>query len=177
MYSFSLIISLEYSTAKCGWSMTKSWGVHVMWVGERVLCLLQDLFKQGKSLLTLTLTWGNCKGSCNDYNWNSWAPFIALHTSRNVARLKRLKTIQVIEPSAVANACKKSTNSYCWSQVIMKGVYQEDYKIPIHSLWHAIEVLPQPSYVTSSCKSAIVTFALWRNRCAFSAWRTLACRN
>ena len=37
------------------------------------------------------------------------------------------------------------------------GVYQEDYKIPIHSLWHAVEVLPQPSYVTSSCKSAIIT--------------------
>ena len=36
------------------------------------------------------------------------------------------------------------------------GVYQEDYKIPIHSLWHAVEVLPQPSYVTSSCKSAII---------------------
>ena len=37
------------------------------------------------------------------------------------------------------------------------GVYQEDYKIPIHSLWHAVEVLPQPSYVTSSCKSAIAS--------------------
>ena len=31
----------------------------------------------------------------------------------------------------------------------------EANKIPIHSLWHAVEVLPQPSYVTSSCKSAI----------------------
>ena len=38
------------------------------------------------------------------------------------------------------------------------GFYQEDYKIPIHSLWHGVEVLPhaQPSYVTSSCKSAIL---------------------
>ena len=36
------------------------------------------------------------------------------------------------------------------------GFYQEDYKIPIHSLWHGVEVLPQPSYVTSSCKSAIM---------------------
>ena len=36
-----------------------------------------------------------------------------------------------------------------------KCVYQEVYKIPIHSLWHTIEVLPQPLYVTSSCKSAI----------------------
>ena len=36
------------------------------------------------------------------------------------------------------------------------GVYQVGYKIPIHSLWHAVEVLPQPSYVTSLCKSAIV---------------------
>ena len=35
------------------------------------------------------------------------------------------------------------------------GVYQEDYKIPIHSLWRAVEGLPQPSYVMSSCKSAI----------------------
>ena len=34
------------------------------------------------------------------------------------------------------------------------GVYQE-YKISIHSLWHAVEVLPQPSYETSLCKLAI----------------------
>ena len=27
--------------------------------------------------------------------------------------------------------------------------------IPIHSLWHAVEVLPQPSCVTPSCKLAI----------------------
>ena len=36
------------------------------------------------------------------------------------------------------------------------AVYQEDYKIPIHSLWHTVEILPQPSYMMSSCKSAIV---------------------
>ena len=36
------------------------------------------------------------------------------------------------------------------------GVYQEDYKIPIHSLLHAVEVLPQHSYVTSSCKSPAI---------------------
>ena len=46
-----------------------------------------------------------------------------------------------------------------WQQLLLiasyNSVYLEDYKIPIHSLWHAIEVLPQPSYVTSSCKSAI----------------------
>ena len=28
-------------------------------------------------------------------------------------------------------------------------------KIPIQFLWHAFELLPQPSYVTSSCKWAI----------------------
>ena len=28
-------------------------------------------------------------------------------------------------------------------------------EFPIHSLWPAAELLPQPSYVTSSCKSAI----------------------
>ena len=39
------------------------------------------------------------------------------------------------------------------------GVYQVGYKIPIHSLRHAVEVLPQPSYVTSLCKSAIVAGA------------------
>ena len=37
------------------------------------------------------------------------------------------------------------------------GDYQEGYKIPIHSLWHVVEVLPQPSYVTSLCKSAITS--------------------
>ena len=91
-----------------------------MWAGQRVLHLLQDLFKQGKLSLTLTLTWGDCKGSCNDYNWDSWAPCIALHASRNSAQhLKCLETIQVIEHSAVVNACKNSGNSYCWSKVIM----------------------------------------------------------
>ena len=54
-----------------------------------------------------------------------------------VQRLKRLETIQAIEHSVVVNACKKSG------------------KISIHSLWHAVEVLPQPSYVTSLCKLAI----------------------
>ena len=29
-------------------------------------------------------------------------------------------------------------------------------EFPIHSLWPAAELLPQPSYVTSSCKSAII---------------------
>ena len=90
-----------------------------MWAGQRVLDLLQDLFKQGNLSLTLTLTWSDCKGSCNDYNWGSWALCIALHASQNVAqRLKHLETIQVIEHSAVVNAFKKSVNSYCWSQVI-----------------------------------------------------------
>ena len=89
-----------------------------VWAGQQVLPLLQDLFKQGKLSLMLTLTWGDCKGSCNDYNWDSWAPCIALHASRNVVqRLKHLETIQVIEHCAVVNACKKGANSYCWSQV------------------------------------------------------------
>ena len=106
--------------AMCDWTMAKSRGVHVYVGGQRVLRLLQDLFKQGKLSLMLTLTWYNCKGSCNNYNWDSWAPYIALHASRNVMqRLKHLQTIQVIEPSAVVNACKKSANSYYWSQVIM----------------------------------------------------------
>ena len=92
-----------------------------MWAGQRVLHFLQALFKQGKLWLMLTWTWGDCKGSCNNYiyNWDSRAPSIALHASRNVAqRLKRLETIQVIEHCAVDNACKKGANSYCWSQVI-----------------------------------------------------------
>ena len=39
-------------------------GVHTcMWAGKWVLCLLQDLFKQTKLTLTLTLTWGNCEDS------------------------------------------------------------------------------------------------------------------
>ena len=39
------------------------------------------------------------------------------------------------------------------------GVYVEEYEIAIHSLRQAIKVLPQPSYVTSLCKSAIVSAA------------------
>ena len=90
-----------------------------MLAGQWALRLLQDLFKQGKLSLTLTLTWGNCKGSCNNYNWDSWAPSTALHASRNVAqRLKRLETIQMIEHSAVVNSCQKDANNCCWSQVI-----------------------------------------------------------
>ena len=119
MYNLSLIISLKYGRQ----SVAEPWLNHgecmYMWAGQRVLRLLRDLFKQGKLSLTLTLTWGNCKGSRTDYNWDSWAPSIALHASRNVAqRPKRLETIQVIEYSAVVNACKKSGNSYYWSQVI-----------------------------------------------------------
>ena len=38
-----------------------------MWAGQRALRILHDLFKQGKLSLTLTLTCGNCKGSCNQY--------------------------------------------------------------------------------------------------------------
>ena len=36
-----------------------------------------------------------------------------------------------------------------------KYVCQEECKFPIHSQWNAVGFLPQPSYVTSSCKSAI----------------------
>ena len=114
LYNFSLTISLKIVWLNHGECM-------YMWAGQWVLHLLQDLFKQGKLSLTLTLTWLDvtARGSCNDYNWDSWAPCIALHASRNVAqRLKRLETIQVIEHSAVVNACKKGANSYCWSQVI-----------------------------------------------------------
>ena len=66
-------------------------------------------------------------------------PCIDLHASWNVAQCQKcLETIQAIEHSAVVNACKKSSNSYYWSQVT--NVYQEEYKIPIHSLWHAVKV-------------------------------------
>ena len=84
-----------------------------MWAGQRVLCLLQNLFKQSNLSLTLTLARGKCWGSCSDYNWDPWAPHIALHASRNVPRrLKRLETVQVIEHSVVVNRCKMGSNSY-----------------------------------------------------------------
>ena len=68
-----------------GWTMAKSCRSACMWAGQCVLCLLQNLFKQSKLSLTLTLARGKCWGSCSDYNWDSWAPHIALHASRNVA--------------------------------------------------------------------------------------------
>ena len=93
--------------------------VHVaMWAGQRVLCLLQNLFKQNKLSLPPILARDKCWGSCSDYNWDPWAPRIALHASRNVPRhLKRLETVQAIEHTVVVNGCKNSGNSYYWSQV------------------------------------------------------------
>ena len=109
-YHFSLIIlSLKYGMGQCG---------ACMWAGQQVLGLLQDLFKRSKLSLTLALTWSNCKGSCSDHNWDSWAPCIALCPSQNIVqRLKHVETIQAIEHSAVVNGCKKSGNSYYWSEV------------------------------------------------------------
>ena len=52
-------------------------------------------------------------------------------------------------------------------------VYHEDYKIPIYSLWHAIEVLSQFSYVTSSCKSAIA-LSTWICTCIEAMYRVSA---
>ena len=87
-------------------------------VWQQVLSLLQNLFKQSKLSLRLTLARGKCWGSCSDYNWDLWAPHIALHASQNVLRcLKRLETVQVTEHSVVVNGCKNSGNSYYWSQV------------------------------------------------------------
>ena len=119
-YHFSLIISLKYGMAQCGWTMAKSCRSACMWAGQRVLCLLQDPFKQSKLPLTLTLARGKCWGSCSNYNWDSWVPHIALHASRNVARcLKCLETVQATEHSVVVNACKNSDNSYYWSKAKM----------------------------------------------------------
>ena len=101
-----------------GWTMAKSCRNACMWAGQRVLCLLQNLFKQSKLSLTLTLARAKCWGSCSDYNWDPWAPHIALHASWNVSRcLKHLETVQAIEHSVVVNGCKNNGNSYYWSQV------------------------------------------------------------
>ena len=102
-----------------GWTMAKSCRSACMYVaGQRVLCLLQNLFKQSKFSLMLTLARGKCWGSCSNYNWDPWVLHIALHASRNILRrLKRLETVQAIEHSVVVNACKYSGNSYYWSQV------------------------------------------------------------
>ena len=119
-YHFSVIISLNYGMAQCGWTMAKSWRSACMWAGQRVLCLLQDPFKQSKLSLMLTLARGKCWGSCysSNNNWDSWALHIALHASRDVARrLKRLETVLAIEHSVVVNGRKNSGNSYYWSQV------------------------------------------------------------
>ena len=92
-----------------GWTMAKSCRNACMWAGQRVLCLLQNLFKQSKLSLTLTLARAKCWGSCSDYNWDPWAPHIALHASWNVPRcLKHLETVQAIEHSVVVNGCKNS---------------------------------------------------------------------
>ena len=109
-----------------------------MWAGQRVLCLLQNLFKQSKLSLMLTLAWGKFWGSCN---WDPWAPHIALHASWNVPRhLRRLETVQAVEHSVVVNGCKNNGNSYYWSQVTTLLIRRS---IAIHSLWHAVKVLPQ----------------------------------
>jgi len=72
-------------------------------------------------------------------------PHIALHASRNVPRrLKCLETVQATEHSVVVNGCKNSGNNYYWSQVTTLLIRRS-----MNSLWHAVEVLPQPSYMTS----------------------------
>ena len=79
-----------------------------MWVGQRVLCLLQDPFKQRK------------------------APYKAFHANRNIPRcLQHLETVQVIEHSVVVNACKNSGNNYTSS-------YKEEYEIPIQVHSHNV---------------------------------------
>ena len=149
-----------------GWTMAKSCRSACMWAGQRVLCLLQNLFKQSKLSLTLTLARAKCWGSCSDYNWDPWAPHIALHASWNVPRhLKRLETVQAIEHSVVVNGCKNSGTATI-DHKLQRCFYQEEYEFAVHSLWHAVEVLPQPSYVTSLCKSAIAYF-----QSCYHVWR------
>ena len=90
-----------------GWTMAKLCRSACMWAGQRVLCLLQNLFKQSKLSLTLTLARGKRWGSFSDYNWDPWAPHIAVHASQNVPRhLKRLETVWAIEHSVVVNDAK-----------------------------------------------------------------------
>ena len=132
-----------------------------MWVGQRVLCLLQDLFKQGKLSLTLTLTWGNCKGSCNHYNWDSWAPSIALHASRNVAQcLKRLETIQVIMVFI-----RRTTKS----PYILYGMPLKFYPSPHTWRHHASRWLPLHAFHPVVSKSNhLVHYCHWYKACLWS---------
>ena len=184
--------------------MAKSWRSVCMWAWQRVLDLL---FERSNLSLMLTLTWGNCEGTCSDYNWDSWALCIALHASRNVVQsLNRLETIQAIEHPAVHNleptrglrvhCCYPTTlqngGEYPEKHILSSIIYghahagkflvitlllwsmhakgaaaattdhkfitvflRRSTKSPIHSLCHAVEVVPQPSYVTSLCESAI----------------------
>ena len=98
--------------------LAKSCKSACMWAGQHDLCLIQNLFKQSKLSLMLTLARGKCWGNCRDYNWDLWAPHIALHASWNVLTcLKCLETLRAIEHSVVVNGCKNSGNSYYWSQV------------------------------------------------------------
>ena len=81
MYNLVLLyLDLKYGIWQ---SVAEPWLNHIgsacicMWPEQRVLRLLQDLFRQGKLSLTLALTWGNSRGSCNDYDWDYWVPCIA----------------------------------------------------------------------------------------------------
>ena len=55
---------------------------------------------------------------------------------------------------AILSAWRRSVLPCCK----LMDLFSTRLEFPIHSLWPAAEVLPQPSYVMSLCKSAIVDF-------------------
>ena len=117
----TILVLLRISPNMAWDKMAKLWlnhGEHVCRRGSK-FCYFYRIDSSKVSVM-LTLTWGNCEGSCSNYDWDSWVPCIALVAIRNVAQLpKRIETIQSIKHSAVVNACKNSGNIYYWSQVTM----------------------------------------------------------
>ena len=76
------ILVLIYLQNMAWHSVAESWLNHgrvhgCMWAGQQVLSLLQNLFKQSKLSLRLTLARGKSWGSYSNYNWDPWVPRIA----------------------------------------------------------------------------------------------------
>ena len=97
-----------------------------------------------------SLTRGNFKDSCSNYNSNSWVPRIA---SQKVAQhLKHLEPIQVIKHLWSIHAKRAATTTIDYK---LQSCLSEEVQNTHTWHTHTIESLPQPLHMTLLCKSVI----------------------
>ena len=92
--------------------MAKSCRNACMWAGQRVLCLLRNLFKRSKLSLTLTLARAKCWCSCSDSKrFRRCRTFQLACKAMCGTQGSQLETVQVIEHSVAVNGCKNSSTA------------------------------------------------------------------